>query len=276
MDTEEKIKKDIERLSPWFHNLHLPGNIKTAPQHSLGDFPSFKWQQLKDHVPEDLTGWKVLDIGCNAGFYSFELAKRGARVMGIDLDTHYLEQANWAATVLGLEDRVEFRQMQVYDLWKTEDEFDMVWFMGVFYHLRYPLLALDIISQKVKKMMVFQTLMMPDHAEKTIRKDYEINDRTEMLDEGWPKMAFIEDRLAGDPTNWWAPNEAAIKAMLRTCGLKALDTPIDETYLCIPDDSLHAARDWNHSEFLSATGQPWQEAVKLKINKPEWDEGIPS
>src|SRR5690554_1180438 len=100
MHTEEKIKKDIARLGPWFHNLHLPGNIKTAPQHFLGDFPSFKWQQLKDHVPEDLSGWRVLDIGCNAGFYSFELAKRGAQVTGIDLDIHYLEQAEWAAVIL--------------------------------------------------------------------------------------------------------------------------------------------------------------------------------
>ena len=245
MVIEEKLKKEIEQLSPWFHNLHLPGNIKTAPQHFLGDFPSFKWQQIKEHIPENLSGWRVLDIGCNAGFYSFELAKRGAQVIGIDLDTHYLEQAKWAAAVLGLEAKVEFRQMQVYDLWKIEDEFDLIWFMGVFYHLRYPLLALDIISQKVKKMMVFQTLMMCDKKEAAIQSDYDINDRRAMLEQGWPKMAFIEDRLAGDPTNWWAPNEAAIKAMLRTCGLKAVNLPIEEIYLCFPDDSLHPARRWN-------------------------------
>src|SRR5690606_18095400 len=108
---------------------------------------------------------------------------------GIDLDPHYLNQAEWAARIYGLEGQVEFKQMQVYDLWKIEEKFDLVWFMGVFYHLRYPMLALDIIADKVKRMMVFQTLMMPGNAEKKVQTDYAINDRREMLEEGWPKMA---------------------------------------------------------------------------------------
>ena len=51
----------------------LPGrDIQTAPDHFLGDFPRFKWLEIAPHIPEDLKGWRVLDIGCNAGFYSFE------------------------------------------------------------------------------------------------------------------------------------------------------------------------------------------------------------
>lgn len=68
MQDVEQTKKEIGKLGPWFHNLHLPEGIETAPDHFLGDFPSFKWQELKDHVPADLEGWKVLDIGCNAGY----------------------------------------------------------------------------------------------------------------------------------------------------------------------------------------------------------------
>src|SRR5690606_16052315 len=131
----------------------------------------------------------------------------------------------------------------------------------------YPMLALDIVAEKVRKLMVFQTLMMPDRTEKIIQADYDINDRKEMLEEGWPKMAFIEDRLAGDPTNWWVPNQAGIKAMLRTCGLKTVSNPIDETYICIPDNTLHPAQAWNNSEFLSATGQRWQDQVESKVRK---------
>jgi tRNA (mo5U34)-methyltransferase len=73
-----------------------------------------------------------LDIGCNAGFYSFELAKRGAEVLGIDLDPHYLKQARWAAKQLGYDDRVKFKQMQVYDLAKLKRKFDIILFMGFF------------------------------------------------------------------------------------------------------------------------------------------------
>lgn len=72
--------------------------------------------------------------------------------------------------------------------------------MGVFYHLRYPMLALHIIAQKVKKMMVFQTLTMPGE-EVLFEKNIEVTQRNLMLKPGWPKLAFIESRLAGDATN---------------------------------------------------------------------------
>lgn len=265
---DEVILKQIKDMGPWFHNLHLPGGIQTVPDHFLGDFPSFKWKELEPHIPNDLEGWKILDVGCNAGFYAFELAKRGADVVGIDLDPHYLRQAEWAAKQFGLEDRVSFRQMQVYDLARLEGTFDMIWFMGVFYHLRYPLLALDVISQKLRGHLVFQTLMMPDKERMEVADDYPIDHRKEMLEMGWPKMAFIEKRFAGDPTNWWAPNQAAIEAMMRSCGLKIINHPLDETYICVKDDEvLSVTTGWNSSEYLAATGQPWQDVWQDKVHK---------
>ncbi|GAB3537344.1 TIGR04290 family methyltransferase [Pontibacter brevis] len=257
--------QEIEQLGPWFHNLHLPNGEQTAPNHFLGDFPAFKWQELESHIPTDLTGWEVLDIGCNAGFYSVELAKRGAKVLGIDVDPHYLRQAEWVAQQFGLEDRIELKQMQVYDVARLDRQFDLVWYMGVMYHLRYPLLSLDILSQKTRRMMVFQTLTMPGRGEAEVPEDFGINDRQRMLDENWPKMAFIEKKMAGDLTNWWAPNDAAIKAMLRSCGLRVIEQPGHEIYILEVDEELRKAQQWNQSELLSATGQDWQEAVQQKV-----------
>src|SRR5690606_38532316 len=162
----EGLRARVEELGPWFHNLHLPGGIQTAPDHWLqADFPAFKWAEIAPHVPASLEGWTVLDIGCNAGYYSFELARRGARVTAIDVDPHYLRQARWAAGELGLADRVELHQMQVYELARSDGQFDLVWFMGVLYHLRHPLLALDIIRRRTRRMMVMQTLTMPGRSE---------------------------------------------------------------------------------------------------------------
>ncbi|HEY4647843.1 MAG TPA: DUF1698 domain-containing protein, partial [Gemmatimonadales bacterium] len=79
---QARIQHDIAALAPWFHNLHLPDGTETAPGHFLGDFPRYKWQALAPHLPARLDGWTALDIGCNAGYYSFELAQRGARVTG--------------------------------------------------------------------------------------------------------------------------------------------------------------------------------------------------
>ncbi len=254
-----RLKQEIAALGPWFHNLHLPDGTQTEPYHPLGDFPSFKWRQIARHLPEDLSGWSVLDIGSNAGYYSFELARRGARVTGIDVEPLFLRQAEWAACEFGMDDRVEFKEMQVYDLARTGERYDLILFMGVFYHLRYPLLGLDIVAQKVRRLLVFQTLTMPGDEVYEDTFDHGIHDRAALREPGWPKMAFIEHRFSGDPTNWWVPNHAGVEAMLRSSGLRVLARPGHEIYLCEPDDrNPSCVRTWNADELLSATGRRGQ------------------
>src|SRR5690606_30585773 len=99
-----------------------------------------KWDQLAPALPDDLRGKTVLDVGCNAGFYSFELAARGASVVGIDSEERYLAQARWAASHFDYGGRVSFARQDVYDLARRRERFDIVLFMGLFYHLRYPVL----------------------------------------------------------------------------------------------------------------------------------------
>jgi tRNA (mo5U34)-methyltransferase len=248
---------EIAALGPWFHNLHLPDGSQTAPGHALGDFPSYKWREIAPHVPSDLTGWSVLDIGCNAGYYTFELARRGARVTGIDSEPLFLRQAEWAAREFGLVSAVEFRRMQVYDLARVSESWDLVLFMGVFYHLRYPLLGLDIVVERVRRMMIFQTLTMPGEAVfADADVDRDILDREAFAAPGWPRMAFIEHRFSGDITNWWAPNHAGVEAMLRSAGLRITGRPGHEIYLCEPDESGTAwPRAEGRAELLAATGR---------------------
>jgi len=263
-----KLQDEIKELAPWFHNIHLPDGTQTFPDHFLGDFPAFKWHNIKATIPTDLTGWKVLDIGCNAGYYAIELAKRGADVLAIDLDDHYLRQGMWVARQFGLQDKITFKKMQVYDLAHLDEMFDMVWFMGVFYHLRYPMLALDIVSQKVKYLMVFQTLSIPGKEELKVPDDIHFHGRDIMKEPGYPVMAFIEKSLMGDFTNWWAPNHQGIISMLRSCGFKVSATPEDETYVCYKDAGLVTDFDtWNYSEYLAAIGKDWQDSINKKTSR---------
>jgi tRNA (mo5U34)-methyltransferase len=261
----KEVRRDgeIAALGPWFHNLHLPDGTETAPGHYLGDFPSYKWERLAQYLPPSLDGWSALDIGCNAGYYSFELARRGASVTGIDMDPHYLKQARWAAREFGLQQSVEFRQLQVYDLARETAEYDLVLFMGVFYHLRYPLLGLDIVARLTQRLLVFQTLTSPgmevytdtlDHAPDALRY---IDEREALRHPGWPTMSFIEHRFAGDPTNWWVPNHAAVEAMLRSSGMEVRANLGHEIYLCEPAGPGAASRapyDFT-PEFRAATGR---------------------
>jgi tRNA (mo5U34)-methyltransferase len=226
--------REIARLAPWFHNLHLPGGLQTAPDHPLGDFPAFKWAEVAPILPTDLSGWRALDVGCNAGFYSFELARRGADVLGIDVDEHYLRQARWARERVEVEGSTEFRRLGAYELARLEETFDLVLFMGVLYHLRHPLLALDLVASKARRLIVLQTLTMPGDDDLDVPADLPIERRDELREPGWPKMAFIEHRLADDPTNWWVPDEACVVAMARSAGLEVVDRPGHEIYVCRP------------------------------------------
>jgi tRNA (mo5U34)-methyltransferase len=223
---------EVAALGPWFHNLHLPDGTQTAPDHPLGDFPAYKWHDLSGALPADLDGWQVLDIGCNAGFYSFELARRGAHVVGVDPSEHYLRQARWARARQGLDDSVEFRQMSVYDLPDIEDEFDLILFLGVLYHLRYPLLGLDLVASKMRGLLALQTLTLPGAPPVDVPDNLTLDERGRLLEPGWPMMAFVERRMAEDPTNWWLANEAAVEAMVRSSGLRVLDRPGEEMWIC--------------------------------------------
>lgn len=225
------LKRRIAELGPWFHNLDL-GGVATAPDHFLGDYPRVKWKRFANALPQDLSGLSVLDIGCNAGFYSIEMKKRGAaRVLGIDFDEAYLAQARFAASVNALD--IEFRKLSVYDVAALGETFDVVLFMGVFYHLRHPLLALDLIREHVARdMFVFQSMQRGSNAIASVEPDYSFWQDDHFDEPGYPKMHFIERCYAGDPTNWWAPNRAAVEAMLRSAGFRIEGHPEPEVYLC--------------------------------------------
>jgi tRNA (mo5U34)-methyltransferase len=226
------LERRIRELGDWFHNLDLHG-VATAPDHFLGDFPNVKWKYISTAIPGNLEGASVLDIGCNGGFYCIQMKRRGAgRVLGIDVDDRYLKQARFAAEQLELE--VEFEKRSVYDVAQIEGQFDYVLFMGVFYHLRYPLYALDNIIKKVGGRLIFQTMVRGSEQAKTYNTNYHFWNKEIFQDPHWPLMYFVEHEYANDPTNWWIPNASACEAMLRSSGLEIVSHPESETWICEP------------------------------------------
>jgi tRNA (mo5U34)-methyltransferase len=227
------LRARIEALGDWFHNMELDG-VPTAPNHFLGDYPRLKWQRFQHAVPADLRGRTVLDVGCNGGFYALEMKRRGAaRVVGIDEDPRYLAQARLASEVTGLP--LELHELSVYDVARLGERFDLVLFMGVLYHLRHPLLALDLLAEHAVAdggTLIFQSLLRGDPAVPALADDYPFAERAIFEQTGFPRMCFVEKSFAGDPTNWWIPNRACVMAMLRSAGFTIVDQPEEEVFVC--------------------------------------------
>lgn len=224
------LRREVERLAPWFHDLDLGGGVRTAPDHPLGSFLEDIWRCLEGAFPADMTGRTVLDIGCNAGFYAFKLLERGATVTAVDHDSRYLEQAALAARVLGFD--LELVELDVYDLDRIDRTFDDVLFLGVFYHLRHPLYALEKVVARVGRRLYFQSMVRGSSDVHEPTPDYPITERDVFEQPGFPAMYFVEHAYAGDPTNWWVPNEAAVQALLRSVGMPVQQRRGEGLYVC--------------------------------------------
>jgi 2-polyprenyl-3-methyl-5-hydroxy-6-metoxy-1,4-benzoquinol methylase len=150
MPDRHELRRRIEELAPWYQNIQLAEGISTKDLEgsrdifSGEDIPAPLWNLIGRDLP-DITGQRVLDIGCNAGYMSFAAKRLGAGyVLGIDSNlgagTSFIEQAEFCREVLGLD--VDFREQSFFDL-EPDRPFDVVLFCGVLYHLEDFATALD-------------------------------------------------------------------------------------------------------------------------------------
>lgn len=153
MPSTERINQ-IEALGPWYHTITLSDGFETPGK---GVNVATAFESMEPYLSSDLTGLTVLDVGCNAGGLTFEFAKRGAQCRGIEFSNTYFRQAKFCAEDLGLADRCHFERGDIYSLIKDSTEYDVVLFMGLIYHLRYPQLAIDLLSERCRGRMFMNT-----------------------------------------------------------------------------------------------------------------------
>lgn len=206
-----RAKELIDSVDPWYHRIEvLPGLVTPGVNKSQMVLEALD-------LPQDLSGKRVLDIGTRDGFFAFECERRGAEVTAIDYMPSQETGFPVAKELLGSD--VEFVQENVYDLSEAKyGEFDLVLFLGVLYHLRDPMLALDRIWEVCRGRLIVETQTIDD-ALLTPKGDFA---RLADIDgdlESIPLMQFYPgDALNGDPTCIWAPNESCLRAMLEEVG----------------------------------------------------------
>jgi len=207
----ETVLRKMNQVPFWWHSIDLGYGIVT-PGHQGGITHPTGTKNLLGNIklPEDLKGKTVLDIGAWDGFFSFEAEKRGAsKVLAIDnfyrdkLE-HTGSQGFEVAKEI-LKSNIEFKKASVYDLSPEKfGMFDIVLFLGVFYHLRDPILALERIFSVTKDMLIMETHYDPYHGDKNT-----------------PLAVFYENaEINKDPTTFWGFNKACLLAALRSVGFK--------------------------------------------------------
>jgi tRNA (mo5U34)-methyltransferase len=226
------IEARVRDFDWWYHNLDLCG-VMTNP--AMGDYPESRWRVMEPLIPQDLSGKTVLDLACNSGFFSFKMKQRGAKhVLGIDHPTR-IEQAKFVAEVLGVPE-VELRAQNVYNFVLTNTtQFDYVLFLGLFYHLRHPLLVLDRVAELTREKLLFETQIFPPPlgTEPFVpQDDYPLSQADIFERPEFPRMAFVEKSVNADSTNWWFPNEACVFGMLRSAGFSKITPAADRLYVC--------------------------------------------
>jgi len=235
--SQEDLKKKIKELEPWRMDIDLGNGIRTNENSRPIFKPEGRWkEQIGKMFPEDMTGLTVLDVGCNAGFFSIKVKERGAkRVVALDFLEKNIRQAKFLSEYFNLQLEIIKQDLLEYVL-TTNEQFDYVLFSRVFYHLRYPNLILDRLAQMVNKKLIFLTETIGDSEILNPKDDYGIEEKTELLKPLYPKMFFIEKKYVGDKTNWWVTNESCNEALIRAAGLKVVEHPRFGVYVCEPEE----------------------------------------
>lgn len=194
----EWVKEQIEILNRkgLYHSIQLPdGRVLEGVQ----GVEHLKMRLSQFPVPEDLTGKRVLDIGAWDGWFSFEMERRGAEVVAVDCID--VEKFRLARELLG--SKVDYRVMDVDELSpETVGRFDIVMFLGVLYHLRHPLLALERICQLTRDMAFVESFVIDEE-----------------LKPGQPFLEFYEtSELGGQTDNWYGPTTSCVPALCRSAG----------------------------------------------------------
>ena len=106
---------------------------------------------------ERLAHSSFLDMGCHSGFFSFDIAARGAaRVTGIELRDSNLAQANFLLEFYGL-NNVEFRQGNIMSA-EFEQDFTVVYNLGLLYHVTQPIELMQKTYDLCTEMAVIDTV----------------------------------------------------------------------------------------------------------------------
>lgn len=201
----ENAGRDILLQRGWYHSFRLPDGTLFE---GLVPLERLEYRWSKFPFPESLRGKRLLDIGAWDGWFSFEAERRGAAVTAIDA----MEQSGFRKLHAKLESRAEYRVVDLFDLPRAGlGTFEYVLFLGVVYHTKHPILALEIVCAATTELAIVESYVTD--AETWREASIAL-----------PTLEFYEtDELGGQLDNWFGPTVQCLIAMSRTAGFARVE-----------------------------------------------------
>jgi SAM-dependent methyltransferase len=210
---QEQIRQKIASFPRWHYQFDLAGNLtpifreKWVLRHR--ERKRYFFDPMVDVLGGSLKGKRVLDLGCNAGFWSLNAIEAGADyVLGVDGRQMHADQANFVFEVKGIEkSRYDFLVGNLYDVdLSKHGTFDVAFCFGLMYHIAKPVSLIEIISKVNTDVMIIDTgiIRLPGPF---------LRYRQEKMTD---PRATMEYELVSSPT------KEAVRAMVETFGYKAV------------------------------------------------------
>jgi tRNA (mo5U34)-methyltransferase len=233
--TRDQVEREVRTLGWWYQHFELPSGVWTGDGLPPAYDPSERWQVIAPYLPLDLEGKTVLDVGGNAGYFSLQAKLRGAaKCVLVEPVPKNVKQARFVFSQFRVRVKIVCEDVHTYCL-STKDRFDYVLFLGLFYHLKYPVLVLDRLAEMTKARLFFQSHVTGPQVDPEQLSEEEMGDA---LAATFPRLAFVEESYRSDFSNWWIPNYQALEPLARSAGLKIVARPHPEILVTEPTRHL--------------------------------------
>ena len=160
--TDQEIKKIKDQIKDykWINSIEIAKGISTSGRNDNRDFILNQFNLV------NFNNKKVLDIGCADCLYSFEAEIRGAKEITA-IDSNVSKGAVEILIPL-FNSKTKIKEIDFFDF-KTKEKFDVIIFSGILFHLKYPILALEMVSNLLKKDgKLIESAMFSDQNEKAL------------------------------------------------------------------------------------------------------------
>ncbi len=206
----------------WYQRIYLGNGVYTIDQPA---YHEGVWHHLEPSIPSNLLGASVLDVGTNAGYFALQMkARQAGRVVGLEALDDYLRQAELCRRMWNAD--IQYLPIDAHQVSSLTEEFDVVVFTGILYHLKNPLQVLEDVGRICRDAIVVETEVLVDHPDTRVHVRQGPTNQTKVTACTRGIMKFIErDELNGDGSNWWVPDTECVLGMLRTAGFKYFSAP---------------------------------------------------